>query len=187
MSSVTRHFIIWIFFWPVLQTQAFTRLPQASQPVLPIRGGATSATELSSTLGAAIDTFWQAHPLVAAAVVCATKATLADLVAQRRQQRLWVASSNGVTSSVRAPLDLRRMLSFATYGAAYQGMPNPASVDNRNFPFVSFFYTFRLSPNSQEPCKSSSTTTCTHICLEVPQRRWWSPKRFSLMQCFTMH
>lgn len=89
-------------------------------------GGSRSSTstqlEGMSALVATVDAFWKgSNPLVAAAVVCATKASLADLVAQRRQQRLQTAAATASAASRSSKLDFRRLLSFMTYGALYQG------------------------------------------------------------------
>ena len=76
------------------------------------RGG--SSTRLESGALVAINTFWKAHPLVAAATVCATKASLADVVAQRSNEKFV----------------LRRTVAFLIYGALYQGMVQELIYNN---------------------------------------------------------
>jgi protein Mpv17 len=90
------------------------------------RGGALEATPAL----VALDACWKAHPLAAAAVVCATKASLADLVAQRRQQRLQTAATSNATAGESRKLDVRRMFSFMTYGALYQGVMQELIYNN---------------------------------------------------------
>ena len=63
------------------------------------------------------DTFLKANPLVGAAIVCAFKAGLADLVAQSRNK-------NG------KHLDVRRSASFIVYGALYQGCAQELIYNN---------------------------------------------------------
>ena len=76
----------------------------------------------------AIDAFLKAHPLVAAAMVCATKASAADWVAQKRQQRLCANNNNNdhdddaSSPPPRKKLSFRRLFSFIVYGALYQGV-----------------------------------------------------------------
>ena len=100
--------------------------------VLAIRrgGSGSTTTELQSTAASvaaitAIDAFWKAHPLIAAAVVCSTKACLADLVAQHRQQR-----KESTTAAKQKKLDIRRTISFVVYGALYQGMAQELIYNN---------------------------------------------------------
>jgi protein Mpv17 len=70
---------------------------------------------------AALNTFWQRHPFVAAALVCSTKASAADAVAQQRQHsKLNVGTS----------FDVRRNLSFILYGALYQGIAQEFIYNN---------------------------------------------------------
>ena len=101
--------------------------------VLSVRRGGRSPTQLQST-GALVvlDTFWKANPLIAAAVVCATKSTLADIVAQRRQHHQQQQAN--ITNGGAFKLDSRRTLSFMIYGALYQGMAQELIYNN--------FYTF---------------------------------------------
>jgi len=82
-------------------TSSFPPSPSARHSVL-LRGGADTALTL-------IDSFWKSqNPLVTAAIVAGTKATLADAVAQGRQ-------------GGDEPFDKRRTLSFLIYGSLYQG------------------------------------------------------------------
>lgn len=60
-----------------------------------------------SVIPPSVGVFFKSHPLAAAAVVCAVKASLADVVAQARDQE---------SSYVQ-----RRTVSFAVYGSLYQG------------------------------------------------------------------
>jgi len=75
---------------------------------------------------ATLDGFWKAHPLVAAAVVCATKASAADLVAQKRQQSI----GDSVGDDDKQKWDLRRTFSFMLYGAVYQGIVQELIYNN---------------------------------------------------------
>lgn len=87
----------------------------------------------TSAAFAAVDAFWKAqHPLVTAAVVCATKAFAADLVAQKRQQGLNAESSTDQDKK----FDWRRSFSFVAYGALYQGMAQELIYNN----FYSFLF-----------------------------------------------
>jgi hypothetical protein len=100
------------------------------------RRGDTTQLQATTTAAAAafaaIDTLWKANPLIAAAIVCAIKASTADLVAQKRQQR--VHSDVDTTTSCRShpefKLSVRRTLSFAIYGAMYQGMAQELIYNN---------------------------------------------------------
>ena len=96
--------------------------------ILSIRRGGSSS-QLESTAFATLDAAWKANPLIAAAVVCATKASLADLVAQRRQQKVNASPKK---------LDWRRTLSMTVYGAFYQGMVQELIYNNvYNYLFTS--------------------------------------------------
>jgi Mpv17 / PMP22 family len=97
-----------------------------------IRGGggaaaaATTRLKSSAVYFAAVDAFWRAHPLAAAAVVCAIKAGSADLVAQAREHHKKKSANGGSISSTATSdhgrkFDRRRSLSFILYGAIYQG------------------------------------------------------------------
>eukprot|EP00977_Amphora_coffeiformis_P017474 scaffold5744_cov159-Amphora_coffeaeformis.AAC.3 len=81
------------------------------------RGGADTLQSSSwrTVSRATMNEFWKAHPLLAGGSVCAIKATLADLLAQKIQH----ASS---TSSSPQKYDFRRTFAFMMYGALYQGM-----------------------------------------------------------------
>ena len=81
-------------------------------------GDVQQPSSWSSVSQAAMNEFWKTHPLVAGGSVCAIKATLAGLLAQKIQH----ASSN--TSSSPHKFDFRRTLAFMMYGALYQGMCN---------------------------------------------------------------
>lgn len=61
-----------------------------------------------------MNAFWKGHPLVAGGAVCAIKAVLADLLAQKIQQ--------AASSSAPQKLDFRRTFAFMLYGSLYQGM-----------------------------------------------------------------
>lgn len=80
----------------------------------------------------AVDDFWQGNPLLAGGLVCAVKAALADVVAQKLQ----------VASSSAAKLDFRRTFAFMTYGGLYQGVIQGLVFNN--------FYTY-LFGNATTP------------------------------------
>jgi len=95
----------------------------------------------------AVDTLWKANPYAAAAIVCGVKASAADFVAQKRQNRNKSAktstetdtaalatqeqaegndsssssSSSSPSSEASSRFDRRRNLGFLIYGSAYQG------------------------------------------------------------------
>ena len=88
-----------------------------------------AATVAATTWNAVLSwlSLWHQNPFVTAAVICAVKAGLADIVAQRYpQQQSYSTSAGGSSSSSNhamvAPFDVRRCLSFMLYGALYQGV-----------------------------------------------------------------
>lgn len=97
------------------------------------RGGAvgSSSTALSgvSAVASTLDTFWKSqNPFVTAALVAGTKAVLADLVAQKRQQQQQPPTdSPGKTATM---IDRRRSLSFLIYGSLYQGCAQELIYNN---------------------------------------------------------
>jgi hypothetical protein len=120
-----------------------------------VGGGAASAptsTQLQSTtfsaIASAVDTFWRTQPFAVAAIVCAIKACLADIVAQklthessdgqavaatireqkRKTNQASVASATAAQSP--NPFDWQRNLSFVLYGALYQGIAQEFIYNN---------------------------------------------------------
>lgn len=102
-----------------------------------------STTSLQSaaltTAVAALDTFWKTSPYAAAAIVCGVKASLADYLAQKRQNRkaeeaavaatedesdAAVALNGGAAalSVPKAKTNKMRNLAYLVYGSLYQGM-----------------------------------------------------------------
>jgi hypothetical protein len=119
----------------------------ANESFLQIRGGSATATATSLDLApaaavatmASLETFWQTSPYAAGAIVCAIKASAADLFAQKaaqastakqlqhhhHQQQQQVQQlqleQQDATRAARKT-DLRRNLAFILYGIIYQGM-----------------------------------------------------------------
>ena len=114
---------------------ATTRLELAKKAVPAKSSGLTLFT-----VGKAIDTLWRKYPFLAAGFTCGLKASLADIVAQKRQMAMNDASQTTEPSSseetstssakqlqqksaaVGTKFDLRRNVAFTVYGALYQGM-----------------------------------------------------------------
>ena len=99
------------------------------------RGDTTQLQATTSAAAAAfsaIDALWKANTLISAALVCAIKATAADLVAQKRQQRAYadIDKTTSCSSNPEFKLSFRRTLSFAIYGALYQGMAQELIYNN---------------------------------------------------------
>ena len=110
---------------------------------------ARPATALHSSLAvttalSALDTFWQTSPYTAAALICGTKASAADMIAQKRdlrkreekkrEQEAVVAAANSTAAVVYNPdlsttttekskktTDWKRNIAFVMYGSLYQG------------------------------------------------------------------
>mmetsp|Transcript_2633 Transcript_2633/g.3838 ORF Transcript_2633/g.3838 Transcript_2633/m.3838 type:complete len:283 (-) Transcript_2633:152-1000(-) len=113
----------------------------ANHPFLQIRGGSDISTSTATSLNSApvaavatIATFWQTSPYAAGAIVCAVKASVADMFAQKaahastakqllQQQQQQPQHQQLQQQDARAgKTDLRRNLAFILYGITYQGM-----------------------------------------------------------------
>jgi hypothetical protein len=93
-----------------------------------------SSTALQSNLAvsaavSALDSFWQSSPYVAAAIICASKASAADFVAQKRDFQKRQAKLRKVKPRVdfddspaktKQEADWKRNIAFIFYGALYQ-------------------------------------------------------------------
>lgn len=111
--------------WPSPQSQkrqSWSLVPRGGGGGTGVASGVGSDTTSSSSWTSALDAFWQANPLLAGGVVCGIKATLADLVAQKIQQRANRGNNSIGSSSSPAKIDWRRTFAFMTYGALYQGV-----------------------------------------------------------------
>ena len=109
----------------------------ASPPWLRIRGGdgesaaavGGSTTSLKSSVLGAVDVFYKTMPLASAFLTCGVKASLADMVAQKRAAKEVVQQADGYTENDsiilnelgETPFERRRNLAFFLYGALYQG------------------------------------------------------------------
>ena len=116
---------------------AFSTLPPSAKlpPRLIIRvGGSSSAmrpvTSLKANVLGAVDTFYKTMPLASAFLTCGIKASLADMVAQKRASKDVVQADEDrfaendalVLGEIEAtPLEKRRTFAFLLYGGLYQG------------------------------------------------------------------
>jgi protein Mpv17 len=91
-----------------------------------------SSTKLQAsaltTAASAVDALWRRHPYAAAGLTCGFKASMADLVAQKRQNKLEKGVSDnkkqkgGKALVTKPPFDVQRNVAFTIYGSVYQGM-----------------------------------------------------------------
>jgi hypothetical protein len=100
--------------------------------------GKTQLNAFLSTAAAAVDTFWRTSPYAAAGLICGTKASAADFIAQQRQYHKRQADDSDsevqlnddgslavVLEEVEPAankMDLQRNFVYIIYGAFYQGM-----------------------------------------------------------------
>ena len=112
LASRPRH-----YYFAQHTTKATSPSLVAKQDMLDIpRGGSTTTYSDSNNPLILFVSHWSQNPFVVAAVICATKAGLADLVAQKRQGQ--------------HPFHVRRSVSFILYGALYQGMVQELIYNN---------------------------------------------------------
>lgn len=82
----------------------------------------SSSASWLSVSQVAVNEFWKSHPVVAGGGVCAIKALLADLLAQKVQNASSsMTNSSGSNSQPHKRFDRRRTFAFVLYGALYQG------------------------------------------------------------------
>jgi len=89
------------------------------------QSSSSSSSSWLSVSQVVVNEFWKSHPLVAGGSVCAIKAILADLLAQKVQHAsssMANSNSSGSSSRPHRKFDLRRTFAFTLYGALYQGM-----------------------------------------------------------------
>mmetsp|Transcript_28056 Transcript_28056/g.67594 ORF Transcript_28056/g.67594 Transcript_28056/m.67594 type:complete len:279 (-) Transcript_28056:47-883(-) len=120
-----------------------------SAPWLNIRGSDGSltvrpTTSLKSTVLGAVDTFYKTMPLASAFMTCGVKASLADIVAQKRAAKevAQTAQTDDYENDTlilgeidSAPFEKRRNLAFFLYGGLYQGMAQEI-IFNEAFPII---------------------------------------------------
>ena len=150
----------------------------ASSPLLKIRGGdggpaieLQTATSLKSALISTIDTFYKTMPLASAFLTCGVKASLADVVAQKRAAKEAVqADGYSETDAVilgdaeESSFEKRRNLAFFLYGGLYQGMAQEV-IFNEVFPLIFGQGTDPLTVASKVLCDSLFITP--FLCLPV--------------------
>lgn len=159
---------------------AFSTLPPSAK--LPrrliIRVGDSSsamrpATSLKSSVLGAVDTFYKTMPLASAFLTCGIKASLADMVAQKRASKDVVQADEDRFAEKDAlilgeiedtPLEKRRNFAFLLYGGLYQGMAQEI-IFNEVFPLLFGQGTDLPTVASKVLCDSTLVTP--FICLPV--------------------
>lgn len=95
-------------------------------------------TSLDSTVIGAIDTFYKTMPLASAFLTCGVKASLADVVAQKRALADEVPEPDSYSDDkviILGDIEKRRNLAFLLYGGLYQGMAQEI-IFNEVFPII---------------------------------------------------
>lgn len=149
-----------------------------SPPWLNVRGGDGSSTvrpttSLKSTVLGAVDTFYKTMPLASAFLTCGIKASLADIVAQKRAAKevAQTTQTDGYENDAlilgeieSAPFEKRRNLAFFLYGGLYQGMAQEI-IFNEAFPIIFGQGTDLQTVFSKVSCDSMVITPL--LCLPV--------------------
>lgn len=115
-------------------TSSSTTRPQPraqDATTIPRNWGVTrSSTALHSSVLGAVDAFYKTMPLASAFLTCGFKASMADMVAQRRASKQQQAAAWNDEAEADAlvlgeidetPFERRRNLAFLLYGGLYQG------------------------------------------------------------------
>eukprot|EP00584_Thalassiosira_punctigera_P001234 CAMPEP_0172527082 /NCGR_PEP_ID=MMETSP1067-20121228/1853_1 /TAXON_ID=265564 ORGANISM="Thalassiosira punctigera, Strain Tpunct2005C2" /NCGR_SAMPLE_ID=MMETSP1067 /ASSEMBLY_ACC=CAM_ASM_000444 /LENGTH=214 /DNA_ID=CAMNT_0013310747 /DNA_START=150 /DNA_END=791 /DNA_ORIENTATION=- len=118
-------------------------------PWMKARGGCSGSmsrpsTSLKSAVLGAIDNFYKTMPLASAFFTCGIKASLADMVAQKRAAKeIFQADGDDYTENDAlildnievTPFEKRRNVAFLLYGGLYQGMAQEV-IFNDIFPIL---------------------------------------------------